>query len=303
MYLFPFLPFTQRKIPPYHKFPCKCDTLVLEVRIMAIITKITTQQKNLDRYNIFMDYGKGEEFAFSVDEDVLIKYQLKKGLELDEFSLMEIHYHDDIRKAYNSAISYLAKRMRSEKEIKDYLLKKEMEEPVIQEVIHKLTEQKYINDWEYALAYVRTQINTTDKGPGSIQMELRERGIDHGLIEKALERYTFELQVEKATNISEKFFRKYTKDSTRILKQKLENLLVRKGYTFEVINIALSTIDLDKQADDELEAIKYQGNKAHRKFCNHTGFEYEQKMKQFLFRKGFSIEVIERFLNEYKDMD
>lgn len=270
---------------------------------MAIITKITTQQKNQDRYNIFMDYGKGEEFAFSVDEDVLIKYQLKKGLELDEFSLMEIHYHDDIRKAYNSAIAYLARRMRSVKEIKDYLLKKEIEEPVIQEVIHKLTDQKYIDDQEYAFLYVRTQINTTDKGPGLIQMELKERGIEQRFIENALEPYTFDLQIERTTNISEKFLKKYSKDSKRVLKQKLETLLVKKGYSFDVINTALRTIDIDKEAEDELEAIRYQGKKAHRKFSQYTGFEYEQKMKQYLFRKGFSMEVIDQFLLELKDMD
>src|SRR4051812_12758228 len=141
---------------------------------MATITKITTQQKNQDRFNIFMDYGKGkgEEFAFSVDSDVLIKFQLKKGMELDDFSFMEIQYQDDIRKAYNKAIHYLSRRMRSEKEIRDYLFSKEIEEPVINEIIHKLSALKYINDEEFALAYVRTQANTTDKGPTIIKMEL-----------------------------------------------------------------------------------------------------------------------------------
>ena len=52
---------------------------------MPIITKITTQKKNKERYNIFMDEGKGEQYAFSVDEAVLIKYQLKKGMELMTF--------------------------------------------------------------------------------------------------------------------------------------------------------------------------------------------------------------------------
>ncbi len=57
-----------------------------------------------------------------------IKYQLKKGMELDDFSFVEIQYQDDIRKAYNKAIHYLARRMRSEKEIKDYLFSKEIDE-------------------------------------------------------------------------------------------------------------------------------------------------------------------------------
>lgn len=265
---------------------------------MAIITKITTQQKNQDRFNIFMDYGKGEEFAFSVDSDVLIKFQLKKGMELDDFSFFEIQYQDDIRKAYNLSIHYLARRMRSEKEIKVYLEKKEMEEPVIKEVLHKLKAQKYINDQEYAIVYVRTQMNAADKGPDLIKLELKEKGIKEEIFEIALAEFPFDVQVEKATKISEKFIQKNSKESQRILKQKLENLLLRKGYPFDIINIAVNEKDMKKDVDEEMEAIRFQGEKAYRKYSQFSGFEFEQKMKQALYRKGFSFDLIEKFLNE-----
>lgn len=270
---------------------------------MAVITKITTQQKSHERYNIYIDFGKGEEFAFSVDEDVLIKFSLKKGLELDDFSLMEIRYQDKIRKAYHSAISYLTKRIRSEKEITDYLLGKEIEEPVIQEVIHKLKVQKYIDDREYAFAYVRTQINTTDKGPSLIRMELKEKGIEKSLAEQAMAEYSVAQQLEKAVRLSKKFIEKNSRDSNKVLKQKLENLLVRKGFPYDVINQAVSEADLSKSSDEDLNAIRFQGEKAHRKFSKYSGFEYEQKMKQALYRKGFSLDVIEKFLAERNSID
>jgi regulatory protein len=265
---------------------------------MPIITKVTAQQKCLDRYNIFMDFGKGEEYAFSVDEDVLIKFQLKKGLELDDFSLMEIHYHDDIRKAYNLAITYLSRMIRSEKEIKDYLNKKEIEDPVINEVIHKLKSQKYIDDHEYANAFVRTQINTTDKGPELIKVELKERGIDKKLSELALKEFALEQQLEKVSKLCRKFLQKNSKDSSKIVKQKLENLLARKGYHYEVINMAFSEIEPVSKQIDELEAIRFQGEKLQRKYSNLTGFEYEQKIKQALFRKGFSFDLIEKYVTQ-----
>ncbi|QCJ41555.1 recombination regulator RecX [Bacillus sp. S3] len=268
---------------------------------MAIITKITTQQKNQDRFNVFMDYGKGEEYAFSIDSDVLIKYQLKKGMELDDFSFLEIQYQDDIRKAYNLAVNYLARRMRSEKEINDYLLKKEMDEPIIKEVIHKLTAQKYINDEEFAIAYVRTQVNTTDKGPSVIKMELKEKGIKESTLLQVLEEFPLNQQIEKATKIAEKFFQKNTKESSKIQKQKLENVLMRKGYSFEVIAIAVNETEVSKEADEEMDAIRFQGEKAHRKLSKFNGYEYRQKMKQALYRKGFSIDLIERFLAERED--
>lgn len=49
---------------------------------MPVITKITTQKNSGERYNVYLDYGKGEEFGFGVDENVLIKYDLKKVVSL-----------------------------------------------------------------------------------------------------------------------------------------------------------------------------------------------------------------------------
>jgi regulatory protein len=267
---------------------------------MAIITKITAQQKNTERFNVFVDYGKGkgEEFAYSVDGDVLIKFQLKKGMELDDFSSLEIQYQDSIRKAYNLAVNYLSWRMRSEKEVKDYLVKKEMDEPIINEILHRLSTQKYINDEDFAIAFVRTQVNSTDKGPNEIKRELREKGIAEGIQIKVLKEFPLEQQIERATKISEKFFQKNTKESGKVLKQKLENLLLRKGYSFEVISIAVNETFVTNEPDEDMEAIRYQGEKADRKFSQYSGYEYNQKMKQTLFRKGFSIEIIEKFLAE-----
>ena len=267
---------------------------------MAVITKITTQQKNQDRFNVFMDYGKGkgEEFAFSVDSDVLIKFQLKKGMELDDFSFLEIQYQDDIRKAYNLAINYLTRRMRSEKEIVDYLDQKEVDESVINEVIHRLTAQHYLNDQEYAVAFVRTQANTTDKGPNVIKMDLKEKGIEEAVLLKALEEFPLEQQVEKAMKITVKFYQKNAKDSLKVQKQKLEQLLLRKGYSYEVINIAVIEAEVPKKVDEEMEAVRFQGEKVHRKYSHLDGFEYQQKIKQTLYRKGFTMELIERFLEE-----
>jgi regulatory protein len=270
---------------------------------VAIITKITTQQKNQDRFNIFMDYGKGkgEEYAFSVDSNIFIKFQLKKGMELDDFSLIEIQFQDDTRKAYNKAIHYLSRRMRSEKEVKDYLISKEIDEPVINEIIHKLSAQKYINDEEFAFAYVRTQANTTDKGPTVIKMELKEKGIDERILLLALKEYPLEQQIEKATKISVKFYDKRTKESLKIQKQKLENLLLRKGYSFEVIHIAVNETSINNEADEDMEAIRFQGEKAHRKYSKYSEFEFQQKMKQTLYRKGFPIELIETYLAELEE--
>lgn len=266
---------------------------------MVYITKITTQKKQSDRFNIYVNDGTGEKYAFSVDEDVLIKYQLKKGLELDEFTHMEVLYQDTIRKALSTAIQYLASRMRSEKEVRDYLKQKEVESPVIQEVIHRLYSLKYLNDEEFALAYVRTQMNTTDKGPNVVKVELKEKGIIPSILDNALQVYPYDLQLSKAIQLCHKAQKKKRNDSQFVFEQKLKQALSRKGYSFSIIDEAMSEMKKSVQDEEgELEAIKKQGEKAKKKFG-----EDVQKIKQFLYRKGFSIDEIEDYVRNLEQED
>ena len=265
---------------------------------MPVITKISVQKHNKERYSIFTDNGRGEEYAFSVDEDVLIKHNLKKGIELDDFSVTEMLFQDDIRKAYNTAINYLAHRMRSEAEVRDHLTKKEIADPVIKEAIHKLYEFKFLNDEEFANAFVRTQLNTTDKGAGVIKMELKNKGVSAELVSKAIEEVSFDEQLEKAIKLSEKYVQKNNKDSSKILKQKIEQMLQRKGYSFALIRAALDETQVEKEEDDEMDALKVQGEKLHNKYSKLPDREYRQKLKMALYRKGFPMEMIDEFITE-----
>src|SRR5699024_5925373 len=129
------------------------------------ISRITTQQKNKERYNIFLQENHKEKFGFSVDETVLIEYHLHKGQELDEKTIDELMEKDSMQKAYNMVIHYLSYRMRTEKEIVDYLVKKEVSEMHIASTMEKLTQNKLIDDREFANSFVRTRISTSDKGP------------------------------------------------------------------------------------------------------------------------------------------
>ena len=81
---------------------------------MPVITKITQQKRDSERYKIFLD----ETYAFSVHESVLVKFGLTKGMQLDEWSMDEMTYEDQIEKAFNRALHYLSFRMRSEFEVK-----------------------------------------------------------------------------------------------------------------------------------------------------------------------------------------
>ncbi|MEF2096891.1 recombination regulator RecX [Bacillus sp. CFBP9009] len=260
---------------------------------MPNITKITTQKKRKDRYNIFVD----EKYAFSVDEEVLLKFHLKKGMELDDLLLAEIQFHDEIQKAFTDALNYLSYRMRSESEIRLYLKKKETEEPIIKEAIHKLYSFNYLDDLEFAKAYVRTHVNGGNKGPTTLKLELKEKGVQEKLVVEALKEYPYDIQIEHARKLAGKAVKKEKNISERALRLKVEQTLLRKGFPRDVIYEALEDVTVEKDEDEQWDSLCHHAEKMQRRYKNHEGFEYEQKMKQALYRKGFPIELIERYLS------
>ncbi|MBS4175160.1 recombination regulator RecX [Bacillus sp. FJAT-49736] len=261
---------------------------------MPIITKITVQKNLSDRYNIYLD----EKYAFSVDEEVLTRFQLKKGKELSELDLTEIGYEDEIRKGVNSAIQYLSYRMRSEKEVVDHLRKKEFTEEIIKEAIHKLYKLQYLNDLEFAIAYVRTQMNTTNKGPEVIKLELKNKGIHKEMIETALLELKEDHVLSSAIALVEKTIKQNKSLPEKIILQKMEQALLRKGFSREIIHQAMDGIKIEQDEEVEREILYNHWLKAHKKYQHLNGYEYEQKIKQFLYRKGFSLDQIEGFLRE-----
>ncbi len=66
---------------------------------MAVITKIEVQKRSKERFNIYIDKGQGEEYGFSVNEVILIKHGLQKGLEIDEIALGNILYNEEVQKS------------------------------------------------------------------------------------------------------------------------------------------------------------------------------------------------------------
>ncbi|WP_071458742.1 recombination regulator RecX [Bacillus massilinigeriensis] len=267
---------------------------------MPTIAKIAVQKHNKERYSIFIESAKGEEYAFSVDESTLIRYGLKKGMELSDLPLADIMFQEDVQKAYNHAVHYLSHRMRSEKEVREYLKKKEIADTVMDAAINKLYEFRFLDDREFALAYTRTQMNTTDKGPNTIRRELKEKGIEGEMSEEALAEFKKELQIEKAAKLGNKLAAKNMKDSTRVLKQKIELHLQRKGYPFNIIAIARKEIKIGKQ-EDEMSALTIQGEKLKRKYHKLEGFLLRQKIKQGLYQKGFPLDLIDRYIDEMED--
>ncbi|WP_214779472.1 recombination regulator RecX [Exiguobacterium sp. s22] len=261
------------------------------------IAKFTTQKKNQDRLNVFIEREGKEEFAFAIDVDVFIKYGLTKGMELEDDFVQDVLEAEEAQKAYKLAINYLSYRMRAISEVRDYLVKKELSESAIKHAITRLKEQRYLNDAEFAKAYVQTKFNTSPSGPIKIKRELEQLQISPDVIESVLSSITHEERVEKAGKFVKRKQMETNRRSATEVQQRIQQTLMQRGFTFDIISEAIQTFWEEEDEDVEIAACLKQAEKLNRKFSGYDAFERKQRMKMQLRRKGFPYDVIERTLN------
>lgn len=251
-------------------------------------------QKHKGRYNIFID----GQYRFPVSEEVLIQFRLHKDQEITNDQIQAITDADSISKAYNKALDYLSYQLRTEKEIIQYLQKHEFTDLQIEPVLQRLRNQGYINDLEYAKSYVRTIAKTSDKGPTVITQNLRKKGVLENDIETALEEFSFEDQLQNTIKIAQKLARKYHREAFKTLIQKIKNGLFVKGFSSEIITETINQLNLEKNESQEKEQLQLQGIKILHRYQKLPLAQRNQKIKMALYRKGFSMDDINQFINE-----
>lgn len=262
---------------------------------MRVITKIARQKNNPERYNIYLN----EEYAFPVDEAILLQFGLAKGKVLEAYDIEEIAYEDEIRKAFNKALNFLSYQMRSEHEVKKKLLDLEFGEAVILEAIQKLKSYGFLNDEIFSKALLDTKKATLKKGPRAIRQDLIKKGINKDLQDEVLETFSHEEQVKLATQLAEKVVRSEKKKTPAQVKQKIQDVLLRKGYSFSIADEVLEGITFEQDEDGWQQLLDVQGEKVWKKYsAKYTGYELKMKTKQALYQKGFPVEVINCFIEE-----
>ena len=110
---------------------------------MSKITKLEVQKNNKQKVNLYLD----DEYFTRLYLDTCVKYGLKAGLEIDKIRLEDIIKESEKHLALNFAINYIGSALKTRKQIKDYLVKKEFNEDCIDYVLEKLIEYNYINQY------------------------------------------------------------------------------------------------------------------------------------------------------------
>ena len=199
---------------------------------MNEITSITPQIKDKTRCNIYID-GR---FCCGLTLEATVKNRLKVGQTIDPVRLAEIQLESEKNTALDKALTHVSATRKTEKQVRDFLAGKGYLPAVVDYVIEKMRGYNFLNDSEYAEAYV--EFAGVKKGGRLIKMELRAKGVAEEEIDAALQNLDGETQGQAASAILQKYMRHKTADKETLAKA--FRYLMGKGFDYETARAALS---------------------------------------------------------------
>lgn len=252
------------------------------------ILKFKKVSKN--KYKIFLD----NDSNITLYEDVIINNNLLIKKEINHDELVLIEKENNNISAYEVALSYIEIKMRSTKEIKDYLKKKKIDSKLIESVVNKLTENGYLNDYLYAKAFINDEFNLTNKGPIKIKNDLKKHDIDDNVIDELINNINNNDVINKLDKLINKAL-KTKKGAANNIKLKLVNYFVNLGYEKSMILDVLNNYTIASNK----EVLKKEYSKLYSKYSKKYDEDY---LKYFisskLLQKGYTKEEINNSINE-----
>ena len=249
--------------------------------------KILGIKKQNNKYKI-----KLENEVIETYDEIIIKNNILYKKEIDDNLKKIIEEENKYYETYNEIVKFINKKIRSEKEIKDIMNKKQIDDANQEKITKKLKELNLINDNIYAKAFIHDRIQFSNDGINKIKKELINNEIDETIIDEELDKIDKEELKEKLKKLIYKKLNTNTKYSTKLIKQKILNHFINLGYNREDINEIL-----DKKAMNNNEILK----KEYEKLFNKYNKKYEEEklkyiIKQKLYQKGFQIEEINEII-------
>ena len=107
---------------------------------MARISLISAQKRNAKRYSVHLD-GK---FAFGCNQNVVVKFNLKEGLDLSALQLDEILNGAVRQECFDAAMKFLERRLHSRNELLRKLVRQDYSAEMTKEVLADLERMAHL---------------------------------------------------------------------------------------------------------------------------------------------------------------
>lgn len=222
-----------------------------------------------------------------VYDEVIIKFNLVVNSILDNNFVETIKKYNDVMIIFFKLRNSLIKKMCSKKTIIEKLNKENLDSLDEEEIIKKLEKLNLINDDNYLLAFVNSQINLTLNGPEKIKQNLLKENIDKEKINLELKKYDDSFWNDRINKIIDKRKKSNHKDSNKVFNIKTKEYIYSLGYR--------GNFDIENDSSNEFDILKKEYEKIIRKY-ERKGLD-KRKLKYDLMKKGFNYEDIKKLEN------
>jgi len=195
------------------------------------ITAIKQQVKDHSRYSVFVD----DVFSFGLSESALIDSGIKKGQDITAEELVAYKDTSLLDIGYNKALGLIARRLRSEWEIREYLKTKEYDPEQIDQIIERLIKRNWLDDSKFATMWAENRRQLKSASHRRIAQELKVKRVSEDIIRSVLDADDH----DDISMLGELVVRK--RRQTRYQDdQKLLAYLIRQGYNYQDVKQALN---------------------------------------------------------------
>ena len=189
------------------------------------VTSLKLTKKN--KVSVYVD----GEYVFNLPAELVLKFNLKAGSELDEKILNDVIYKTQIYKIKEKALNILSYRARSCGEMRNKL-KEEFSEEFVTPVIQKLKETGLLDDEKFSMEYALHLYRNKGYSINRIKYELRNKMVDSEVISMALNNLNLDEDYNLERIIEKKNFSGLISENK---KKKAISYLLRLGYSWQQV--------------------------------------------------------------------
>jgi regulatory protein len=144
------------------------------------------------------------------------------------------------------AYRYLSYRSRTEKEMREYLLKKAhtygFSSELVDEVITLLKEEQYLDDRAFIAEFVRARSSSKPKGVFVLRQELLHKGISQILLDEYFESHILP-ELDLAQKALQKIWYRLKSLEPLLRRKRAGDFLRRRGFTYDAIQETIEELE------------------------------------------------------------
>ena len=213
-----------------------------------IITSIERKRGRRGRVEVYVD----GVLRFDITRDAVSKRTLRPGRPIADDEIAALIAEDAKRTALDTAVAMLARRPRSERELRRRLTQRKCDPALVNETIDLLRNRRLIDDAEFARSWAASRDRASPRGRLLIAAELRAHGVEQAVAADAVAPID---ENEAAYRVAQKRLRSLEGLDDRTFRDRLCAHLQRRGFAWDTVRTTVQQCLVDRRVTSESDVL------------------------------------------------